>query len=117
MEKTRRPCAWPGMVAAALGAIWLALFPLWQDGSFSRITRAKWQGMLILCAVTAAAVIVTLVILALRGELGRNVRFHPAQALMLAYFAWVALSAFQGAYAQALNSSGQRAALMGAIRH
>ena len=117
MEKTRRPCAWPGMVAAALGAMWLALFPLWQDGSFSRITRAKWQGMLILCAVTAAAVIVTLVILALRGELGRNVRFHPAQALMLAYFAWVALSAFQGAYAQALNSSNQRAALMGAIRH
>ena len=51
MEKTRRPCVWPGMVAAALGAMWLALFPLWQDGSFSRITRAKWQGTLILCAV------------------------------------------------------------------
>ena len=117
MEKTRRPCAWPGMVAAALGAMWLALFPLWQDGSFSRITRAKWQGTLILCAVTAAAVVVTLVILAMRGELGRSIRFHPAQALMLAYFAWVTLSAFQGAYAQALNSSGQRAALMGAIRH
>ena len=117
MEKPRRSCAWPGMVAAALGAMWLALFPLWQDGSFSRITRAKWQGMLLLCAATAAVVMVTVVILALRRELGRSVRFHPVQGLVLAYFALVALSAFRGAYAQALNSSGQRAALMGAIRY
>ncbi|MGN0971033.1 MAG: O-antigen ligase family protein [Aristaeellaceae bacterium] len=117
MEQSRRPCVWPGMVAAALGALWLALFPLWQDGSFSRITRAKWQGMLILCAATAVVAIAALVILALRRELGRSIRFHPIQVLVLAYFAFVALSAFRGAYAQVLNSSGQRAALMGAIRH
>ncbi|MGN1020223.1 MAG: O-antigen ligase family protein [Aristaeellaceae bacterium] len=117
MEKSRPPRSWSGMVAAALGSLWLALFPLWQDGSFSRITRAKWQGMLILCAVTAAAVAAMVIILALRGELARSIRFHPAQALLLAYFAWVTLSAFLGAYAQTLNSSGQRAAIMGAIRH
>ncbi|MGN0745314.1 MAG: O-antigen ligase family protein [Aristaeellaceae bacterium] len=117
MEKSRRPCAWPGAVAAALGAMWLALFPLWQDGSFSHITRAKWQGMLILCAVTAVAVVAMLVILALRRELGQSILFHPVQALVLIYFAWVTLSAFLGAYAQTLNSNGQRATLMGAIRY
>ncbi|MGN0777935.1 MAG: O-antigen ligase family protein [Aristaeellaceae bacterium] len=117
METTSSSRDWPGVVATVLGTVWLALFPLWQDGSFSRITRAKWQGMLLLFAVTAAVVAVMVVVLAVRGHLTRTIRFHPVQGLVLAYFAWVTVSAFFGSYAGTVNSQGQRAVFMGAIRY
>ncbi len=108
---------WPGWVAGALGALWLGLFPLWQDGSFSHITRAKWVGALILCGVTAAAALVSLAVLLIRRQ-GRGwLRHHPARGLALAYLAWVALSACLGSYAGSLNSRAEMTVWMGAIRY
>ena len=46
---------WPEGVMTALGLLWMALFPLWQDGSYSRITHSKWIGMLLLTLVTVIA--------------------------------------------------------------
>ena len=39
-------------VWTALAAAWLAVFPLWQTGSYTCITRAKWEGMLLLTGAT-----------------------------------------------------------------
>ncbi len=108
---------WPGWVAGALGALWLGLFPLWQDGSFSHITRAKWVGALILCGVTATAVLVSAAVLLARRQGRGRLRLHPAQGLALAYLAWVALSACLGSYAGSLNSRAEPTVWMGAIRY
>ena len=50
-QEKPRMAAW---LTTLLGALWLAFFPLWQDGSYTRITRAKWVGMLWLSGMTAA---------------------------------------------------------------
>lgn len=99
-----------------LGALWLGLFPLWQDGSYTRITQAKWRGMLVLSGVTAVLVLAAVVLLLVRRQ-GRKLRFHPAQGLALCYLGWLALSAIFGSLADATNSSGQLAVLMGARRY
>lgn len=99
-----------------LGALWLGLFPLWQDGSYTRITHAKWVGMLALTALTAAGTLALLTALARRRELGR-VRLHPAQALALAYLGWMGLSAAFGAMADSVNELGKRTVWMGAARY
>ena len=98
-----------------LGALWLGLFPLWQDGSYSRITRAKWLGMLALCGVTAVAVLG--LIIARRGRRQGKPRLLPAQWLALAYLGWLGLSACFGSFADSVNDSGQLAVLMGARRY
>ena len=99
-----------------LGAMWLGLFPLWQDGSYTRITRAKWLGMLSFSAVTAVTVFAVVVILLIRRQ-GRKLRFHPIQGVAVAYLLWVALSARFGSFANSVNDSGQLAVLMGARRY
>lgn len=115
--ETGRSLRWPGWVAGVLGVLWMGLFPLWQDGSFSHITRAKWLGALILCGVTAAAVLVSLTVLLLRRQGRGQLERHPAQWLALAYLGWVALSALWGSYAGCLNSRAEQTVWMGAIRY
>ena len=108
--------SWPSWLMAALGMLWMGLFPLWQDGSYTRITRAKWLAMLVLTGVTAAAVITAAILLLCRGK-RRLLRLHPAQLLGLGYLAWVGLSAGFGSMAGQLNSSGQLTVLWGAVRY
>ena len=104
------------LIMAVLGALWLGVFTLWQDLSYAHITRAKWIGALCLCALcVVTAVPVTIV--ALRREGRRSLRPHPALWLALGYFLWVALSAWQGSLSGQLNSRGEPAVLMDAIRY
>ena len=105
-----------GQIMALLGALWLGFFPLWQDGSYTRITRVKWLGMLVLTGVTAA-LIVGLVVWTLMKRQRRSVRLHPVQGLALAYLGWLALSALFGSMADSVNGAGQLTVLMGARRY
>lgn len=107
----------PSTVATVLGCLWLGLFPLWQDMTYGHITRTKWYGLLILCGASLLACLVTVVILAVRRQLRACLCWHPAQLLALGYFLWVALSAWQGAWADAVNSREQLVVLWGAIRY
>ena len=99
-----------------LGVLWLGLFPLWQDGSYTRITRAKWLGMLGLSGVTAALVLALVAVLLIRRQ-GRRLRLHPVQGLALLYLGWLALSAVFGSLADSVNGNGQLTVLMGARRY
>lgn len=99
-----------------LGALWLGFFPLWQDGSYSHITRAKWLGMLALSGVTVAAVVAA-VIVGYAAKGAKRPRWHPAQAVALAYLAWLGLSALFGDLADSVNSRGQMTVWMGAVRY
>lgn len=109
-----RPSGWLMTAAACL---WLGLFPLWQDGSYSRITHAKWTGMLALCALTVLLALGVTVVLGLRRQLRGAVQHRTARWLALAYLALVAFSAWQGRLADALNSRGEPVVLMGAVRY
>lgn len=113
----RKEPAWPGIITALLGMLWLGAFPLWQDLSYAHITRAKWLGMLVLTGFTVLAVLLCVLILAAKKQLRQALRLHPAQLLAVGYFAWVALSALLGEWAGTLNAQGQRVVWMGAIRY
>ena len=115
LEKNKRS-PWPAWLTAVLGMLWLGLFPLWHDGSYTRITRAKWLAMLFLTGVTAAAVASAVIILLFRRR-RKLIRLHPAQALGLAYLGWVALSAVFGSMADRLNNQSQLAVIWGAVRY
>lgn len=108
---------WPGVVATVLGCLWLGLFPLWQDMTYGHISRTKWIGLLVLCGITVLACLVTVAVLALKGQLRGCLRWHPAQLLALGYLVWLALSAWQGRYSQTVNGQEQLVVLMGAIRY
>ena len=109
--------SWPDFLAALMGAVWLAVFPLWQDGSFSRITKAKLDGMHILSGVMLGLFVLLLLLMLIFRSHKARVHLHPAQFIALCYFTWVALSAWQGAYAGQLNANGDPAVWLGAIRH
>ena len=109
--------SWPDFLAALMGAVWLAVFPLWQDGSFSRITKAKLDGMHMLSGVTLGLFVLLLLLMLIFRSHKARVHLHPAQFIALCYFTWVALSAWQGAYAGQLNANGDPAVWLGAIRH
>ena len=106
----------PEWLMTVLAGLWLGFFPLWQDGSYTRITRAKWRGMLVLLAVTAAVALVMVIILLCRRQ-GKKLRLHPAQGLALAYLTWVILSACYGRLWDSVNDSGQLTVWMGARRY
>lgn len=117
MTMTERRADWPQWVTTVLGMMWLALFPLWQDGSYSRITHSKWMGMLILTGVTAAACVHMLSVLTRQRELKGAVRLSWLHGAALAYFALVTLSAFLGSWADYNNEAGQLAVFYGAKRY
>lgn len=100
-----------------LGVVWLGLFPLWQDGSYAHITRAKGIGMLVLTGLTVLVCAGMIVLLAGQGRLRREVRLTPVHALAAAYFLLVAGSALWGGAADSLNGAGQPTVLFGAKRY
>ncbi|MBQ7848919.1 MAG: O-antigen ligase family protein [Clostridia bacterium] len=117
MTTTEKQGRWPEWVTTVLGMLWLALFPLWQDGSYSRITRSKWLGMLLLTGVTAVACGHMLATLAGRGEWRRHIRLTWLHAAAAAYFTLVALSAVYGSWADYNNDGGQLTVIWGAKRY
>lgn len=108
------PVVTPEGLMTMMGAIWLALFPFWQGGSYSHITLDKWRGMLALTGVTVVCAAVAVVLRLLRGE-----RLRPGwqQVAGLAYFALVALSAVFGSWADHAGADGRLTVLWGAYRH
>lgn len=117
MTRTEDRMHWSQWVTTVLGMVWLALFPLWQDGSYSRITRSKWLGMLLLTGVTVVAGLHMLGTMAFRRELRRQVRLTWMHGAALAYFGLVALSAAFGSWADCSNDAGQLTVLYGAKRY
>jgi len=113
----QRKAVWPEVLTSVLAGLWLAAFPLWQDLSYSHITRAKWLGALALCGVSLVSMLTAVIILAVKGELRQHLRFHPARLIAVAYFLWVALSAWQGRLSDASNSRGELVVWMGAVRY
>lgn len=107
---------WPEWLTALMGSLWLALFPLWQDGSFSRITKAKLNGMHLLSCIMVGMLLLSL-LLPMLFHRRALLRLHPCQLLALGYFLWVALSAWQGQFSHQLNANGDRAVWLGALRH
>ncbi len=107
---------WSANVLGVLAVLWLGLFPLWQGGSYSHITRDKWVGFLILTGVTVVAAVEMVCVLRATGE-KRRFRFGAPQGLMLLYLAWLGLSALFGDWAGNLNGEKQLTVLMGARRY
>lgn len=103
-------------VWTGLASLWLAVFPLWQTGSYSCITQAKWHGMLILTAAMGVVALVCAVCCLARY---RRVPFRlsPFQGLALAYFAWLGLAACLGSLHDQLNANGELAVWMGSKRY
>ena len=116
MTVTKDRGSLPEWLMTLLGGLWLAFFPLWQDGSYTRITRAKWRGMLGLSAVTAVVVVAVVVILLLRKQ-EKKLRIRPVHLLALGYLAWVILSACYGRMWDSVNDSGRFTVWMGARRY
>ena len=106
----------PEWLMTLLAGLWLGFFPLWQDGSYTRITRAKWLGMLGLSAATAVVVLAVVIILFCRKQ-QYKLRLLPVHLLALAYMAWVVLSACYGRMWDSVNDSGQFTVWMGARRY
>lgn len=100
----------------ALAAMWLALFPFWQDGSYSRITHSKWVGMLVLTGVTVLAGCHVLSGLLRQGK-HKALRAGAVQNLAVVYFALVALSAIFGTWHDFLNDELELTVLWGARRY
>lgn len=116
MTVTKDRGALPEWLMTLLAGLWLGFFPLWQDGSYTRITRAKWLGMLGLSGATAVVVLIVAVILLRRGK-GRKLWLRPVHGLALAYLTWVILSACYGRLCDSVNDSGQLTVWMGARRY
>lgn len=103
-------------VWTALAALWLSLFPLWQEGTYSSITRAKWEGTLLFTAVTLGVGLAA----ALYGLIRHHrlpFRFCKEQAMALVLFLLMGLSACFGSYAGQLNKNGQLCVWMGSLRY
>lgn len=117
MTESKEQTRWPEWVTTVLGMVWLALFPLWQDGSYSRITRSKWIGMLLLTGVAAAACGYMVCTLLSRREARGRLRLTWLHAAAAAYFGLVGLSAVFGSWADFNNDAGQLAVIFGAKRY
>ncbi len=115
--KRKKTINWPEFIWTAMAALWLALFPLWQDGSYTRITRAKWTGMLVFTGICILTAIVTGIAMGKRRTPFRPRVFTLSHYFAAAYFFWVLLSALFGSWADSLNDQGQPAVWFGALRY
>lgn len=100
-------------LSTGLSVWWLAVFPLLSFGSYAGFTYAKWLFLLGGTVLTVAAAAVTLV-LTVRFGLPRP-NLSPI-VLCLALTAWIALSAYFGGYASALNPEGRLVTFWGESR-
>lgn len=110
-EDTTLTYAW-----TALAALWLSMFPLWQEGTYSSITRAKWEGTLLFTAITVAVGLFA-AFYGLKKTHRLPFRLHKEQGLALLLFLLMGLSACFGAYARQVNKNGQLCVWMGSLRY
>ena len=95
-----------------MAALFLAVFPLWQGGTYSHITLDKWHGMQILAG---AALVIGLAAFFIQKD--RRIRPGLPQALMLAYLAWLGLAACFGAWHEVIGLEEKPAVWIGARRY
>ena len=108
----------------AAGLLWLAVFPLWQGGTYAHITHDKWIGAVALTGATAVLTLAGL-LAGIRAESaerrpqGAPEMLHSWIPLILAccLFLWMGASSFLGSYHAQLNGDGQPAVWMGARRY
>ena len=106
-EKRQRAAAW---VMTDLGLLWLAVFPLACDFTYTHITLAKWIGMgigagLMLCGLLAVAL------------LRRGFRWQTQSLSKFGWLlTWIILSSLFGAKAGNLGGDGLPLTLTG-VRH
>ena len=102
-------CRAAPVVITVLACLWLGAFPLASDLTYTHITHTKWVIALCLGGAT----------LLLGGGLRLFTRqkIDPVRVLALLYFGWVALSAWQGVYADSVNGEDQLTVLWGARRY
>ncbi len=100
----------------ALAALWLSVFPLWQGGTYSSITRAKWEGTLLFAVITFGAVLFAIVYSPARH---RHLPFplHRGHLTALVLFLLMGVSALFGAYAGQVNKNGELCVWMGSLRY
>ena len=133
MNKNRR---YSDAIPTIIAALWLAVFPFWLLGeknalaaldsgevpvlqalldmtlqNYSNLTRAKWDGMIVLTALTVLGVLV--------WRLVRRQPLHMTVPLgiALAYGAWLCLSARFGTWADSVNARHVSAVIWGAERY
>lgn len=99
-----------------MACLWLGLFPLWQGGTYTSITRAKYEGMLLLTGVSLGLALFTAIYALLRRE-KLPFLLDWRQAVALALFGWMGLSALLSPYRAALNGSGAHVVWIGALRY
>ncbi len=114
--KIKAAPTYPETLWTVFAAIWLALFPLWQDGSYSHLTRAKWIGMLVLTGFTILAALLCFFRMG-KEKLPFRFVWTPAHTFAGAYFFWVLLSAFLGSWADSVNDQGLPVVWFGALRY
>ena len=94
----------------ACGILWLAAFPLLQGGSYSHITRDKWQAALYLTAMTAALALTGIILSLLKREKRTDLQRGPrAWVPALLLFGWIALSALCSPFREHVNTGGNLA--------
>ena len=99
----KRLTPWLSLASAWL---WLVVFPLWQDGSYSRIPHAKWVGLLVLSGLT----------LLLSLPLLRRPRLRPSLAFAAGFAGWMLLAACFGAYHHTVYQ-GRASVWFGTLRY
>lgn len=106
------------ILMTVMACLWLAVFPLASDFTYTHITHTKWIIALSLGGVT---IIVGLAAWLLRAWPRRGSRFcfavDPVRLLCILCFAWMGLSAIFGKYASCLNGDEQLTVLWGAKRY
>ena len=99
---------WASGIAAGLGILWLAIFPLAGGFSYANLTLAKWNALRIGALVTLAGLGALYI---RQGKLrGQSVSL----SLMGAALAWIGLSCAFGAMAGETTASGIPLGLIGA---
>lgn len=129
-----------GLLPTGIAILWIALFPFWLFGesnplgavasgelsiaswlsslsaqSYSNITRAKWDGMLILTLVTLVGAI--LYFLFAPKDSKPHHLSHLPLVLLCAYCATLALSARFGSWSHTLNTRSLPVVWWGSIRY
>ena len=100
--------------------LWLGVFPLLCDFTYSHITRSKWIIALVLGGATLAIGLLTALcsLFPKAARLRRTVRWgDPLRLLCLAYFLWTALSASYGSWSLHTQNDGSLTVWLGSGRY
>lgn len=98
--------------ATVIGALWLAVFPLVSKFSYAGFTRSKWVIALAMCGVSLGAALIMLLL----GAWRRVGWLHSGRLVLIAFFAWTALSAVFGLSADQLDNEGRAIVWIGSGR-